>query len=207
MTSPSRYFVRLAGEVRGPFAVAQLAEMAEVGAVTPASEAAETREGPWIALEQVPEREIIFPARRVLEFKPTAFESLNTSEQPPVDLRETIAHANRLESVLEKRRAVSPAYRPPEPPPGPANEVESMVRDVAAREAQFAPPLPPPPKRKLSRHAKFVLALGVVGNAVLIALPSIYQARGDQLSMAIFSGWMVLFNIGIIYLYVMFRKV
>jgi hypothetical protein len=87
-------FVRLNGEVRGPFTPEQLGQLAEVGAITPETEASTTAGGPTVRLQEFPASAALFPGRLGSEAK--AFEMVNGPTGHPVELRELIAFANQM---------------------------------------------------------------------------------------------------------------
>lgn len=200
MNPASRYFVRVGPEVRGPYEVAQLRELAEVEVITPASGAAPTRDGPWAALATVAEAADIFPPRAQLSLAAAKFAP--TPDAPePVDLREVIARANQQERVL----------RPSHPPDleahfaakaaAPPNEIQAMVRDVQGREAQFAPPPPPAPPWRPSRRLVLIGTLAVIGNGMLAAILTWYEGWNHDLSIVITTGLVVVLNGGLLSAY------
>lgn len=72
-------FVRLNGEVRGPFTPEQLGQLAEVGAITPETEASTIAGGPSVRLKEFPACAALFPGRECLGSKAEAkaFETVN----------------------------------------------------------------------------------------------------------------------------------
>jgi hypothetical protein len=204
MSSTPPYFVHVGGEVRGPYGVEQLRELAEVGVVAVKTEAAVDRTGPWGALENHPACEVIFPARARLGFKATEIVVLNpkvTEEAAPVNVQEMIAAAE----VPGKMLKLSPQQAALEPPvekaPVAPNEVEEMVRAVREVEAKFAPPPPPPPPWRASGRLKLCGGLALLGNGVILAIPFFYGGWEDFWSMTIVKGWFVILNLGLLGLY------
>lgn len=207
--SPS-YFVRVGGEVRGPYNVGQLKELAEVGVISRTTDAAMERAGPWATLATHPEREEIFPARAGLGFKPTEFAVLNKPEVA------VAPHATEVQKGLASARGGARVLRPSHPPElaehlaekavAPPNEIELMVREVQALEAKFAPPPPPPKKWRPSGRLKLVGWLALLGNGVLVAIPVAYGAWGEFWTMIMFRGWFVIYNGALVVAYFLLPK-
>ena len=195
-------FVRIAGDVRGPYGVDQLRQLAEVEVITPATEAALSAAGPWARLETMIEVAAVFPPRAKLGFKPAEFAVDNRESAPEVNLRDLIASANgpsppAVAAGMGARIAAGDAEKKQKSP----NEVAEFVRDVQRREAQFAPPLPPPKPWRPSRRLKFCVVLALAGNATLAAIPAIYGALHDEMSMTLLAAWAVLYNGGVTMVY------
>jgi len=195
-------FVRIAGDVRGPYGVDQLRQLAEVEVIAPATEAAFSAAGPWARLETMVEVAVVFPPRAKLDFKPTEFAVENRDSAPEVNLRDLIASANgpsppAVAAGMGSRIAAADAAQKSVPP----NEVAEIVRDVGRREAQFAPPLPPPKPWRPSRRLKFCVVLAIAGNATLAAILTIYGAWHDEMSMTMLAAWAVLYNGGVTMVY------
>lgn len=196
------WFVRMGDEVRGPYAIAQLQQLAEVDVITPATEAAASSAGPWEKLEAMAVAAVVFPPRRNLGFKAAEFTVDNRSSAAPVDLRDVIAAANAPALPPGANRTIARVTAAESgKTPDAANEVSAMVREVGRKEAEFAPPPPPPKPRRPSRRLVFVGVLALLGNAVLVAIPVAYGALGDDLSMSIIRAWAVMFNGGLAVLY------
>ena len=173
--------------------------LAASGSIHADTEVAPAREGPWSLLITIPERAAVLPSGIALAEKPGFVPTQDSTV--PLRLDDVIASAVAPGRLLRSPEALAAeVYRAPRPGE-PANEVEAMVRDVQAREAQFAPPPPPPPKRKMSRRLMLVLTLAVCGNAVLGALPFIYDASSDEWSMLVFRGWFLIYNGGLVIVY------
>ncbi len=202
MNSSPRYFVRVGAEVRGPYDVAQLRQLAEVDVITPANEVASTREGPWQPAGALAQQAEIFPPRTEHAFRPTDFSVINDAATPPLDFRDIIAQAQVAGPVLRPSHPPDLAAHLAKKAAAEPNEVEAMVRAVQAREAQFAPPPPPPPKRPMKRKLLLVLVVGALGNLGVIAVPTLYRAWDDRMSMLIITGWFVVLNGGLVSLYV-----
>jgi len=201
-TAPQKIFVRIGGALRGPFAPAQLRELAEVAVITPATEAAGTPAGPWTRLEALPWSAPLFPRRAEIGFKPAAFEKANRDSAPPVDHRELIAHANRppppgaTERAAERQAAAGPdPARKIEAP----NEVLEMVQGVARREAELAPPPILQIKRRGRRRLVHYLVLLVAGNATLAAIPWYYGGPFDEFTAPVILSWFLFYNAGLAY--------
>lgn len=202
--------MRIGGEVRGPYGVGQLKDLAEVGVVAHATEAATERTGPWATLATHPERAKIFPARTELGFKATEFAVLNKPEAA------VAPHATEVQRELASVRGGARVLRPSHPPElaahlaekaaAPPNEIELMVREVQAIEAKFAPAPPPPKKWRPSERLKFIGALALLGNGVLVAIPVAYGAWGEFWTMIIFRGWFVIYNGALLVAYFLLPK-
>lgn len=91
----------------------------------------------------------------------------------------------------------------------PLNEIELMVREVNEVNAKFAGPPLPPPQRRMRANLKLVIALGVPGNGVLLAIPFYHGAREDFWGMhrTVLRGWFVIFNGGLVAVYFVLRRV
>jgi hypothetical protein len=212
MNATPKYFVRVGEEVRGPYDGAKLRELAEVGVVTTETEAAVARTGPWGTLAEHPERAAIFPERTQLGFKATEFAVINRkvteAEARPVEVQQMIAAAEVPGKILKLtagQAAVEPGKAKVEE--APPNEVELMVRAVNEVNAKFAGPPPPPPKRRMSSNLKLVLALAVLGNGVLLAIPFYYGAWEDFWGMLLVRAWFVIYNGGLVATYFVLRRV
>ncbi|MSU24724.1 MAG: DUF4339 domain-containing protein [Opitutus sp.] len=189
-------FVRVGEEIRGPYHLEQLRQLAEVEVLTPRTLASESAAGPWTPLSTMAENPTLFPPRPELNFKPTNFVSLNEKSAPLPDAREVIAFAHSAPLPASAREIV--VAKKSEAP----NEVLAMVREVEHQQAQFAPPPPPPPKWRPSRRLQLCVVLAVAGNATLAAIAVGYGALHDELSMMILSAWAVLYNGGVAVLFV-----
>lgn len=180
--------VRIGGEVRGPFRLAQLIELAEGGAITPATEAALAADGPWSPVQAWPECAQIFPPRAARGFKATEFTSVNRDSAPPVDHRDVIAWANRPPPP-----GVKPAIPTP-PKPEPVSEVAEMVREVARIDALRAKPEVITPRKNANRRLVHYFILAALGNGVLAGIMFHYDALSDEWSRMIIFGWAGLYN-------------
>jgi hypothetical protein len=202
MNSAPPLYVRVGPETRGPYGTGQLRELAEVGVVTPATEAAVALAGPWTPLGTAADALLVFPPRPVLGFKEREITRLNRDSTPPVELRDLIDPLNRPPSpgeaaALELARAsVRPAA---------LNEVERMVTEVNDKLRLLEPPLPPPPKWRPSSLQLLCALLLVSGNAALSSLRLFYDFADDT-SGAILLGWMGLFSAGVVVCYFSARK-
>lgn len=186
--------VRLGGEVRGPLRPAQLLELAEGGAITPATHAAASADGPWRPIQEWPECTTLFPPRPTLQFKAAAFETVNRHSTPPVDHRDLIAWAN-LPPPGGAAKTSGPAA-PAAPKPEPVNEVLEIVREVARIEAKYEKPMVFPTRRHQYRHLIHYLILAAIGTAGVVGIGFYYRPL-DPMSMSILSGWAVLYNGGL----------
>lgn len=194
MNSLPRYFVRVGNEVRGPYEVAQLRQLAEVEVIGPASDVAETREGPWQPAGALPRQAEIFPPRIEHAFKPTDFSVINDATTAPLDFRDLIDQAQVAGRVLRPSHPPDLAAHLAKKAAAEPNEVEAMVREVQAREAEFAPPPPPPPRWKPSRRLVLVVSLAIAGNGLLAAILTFYDAWNHPHSQVISAGLAVIFN-------------
>lgn len=204
MTSaPPTYFAQIRGEIRGPFTAAQLRDFAEAGVLVPGTPVAGARDGPWQRADALAERDVVFPPRVQLGFKPTAFTVVNKPDvAPAITTAEFIAAVQVSGPVLRPHRERETAAAAPPGPAEPPNEVQAMVNEVAAIEARLAPaPAAPPRARRFSTRARVVMALAVAGNAILAAIPTAYDAWGDEWAMLVFKAWFITYNgaLGIVY--------
>lgn len=206
MNSLPRYFVRVGEDVRGPYDVAQLRQLAEVDVISPANEVAGTREGPWQLAGALAQQAEIFPPRIEHAFKPTDFSVINDAASPPLDFRDIIAQAQVAGPVLRPSHPPDLAAHLAKKAAAEPNEIEAMVREVQARDAEFAPPPPPPPKWKPSRRLVLVVSLVILGNALLAAVLTFYRGWGDQLSIMISSGLAVIYHGGLLLIYYQLPK-
>lgn len=204
MNPTPSFFVRVGAEVRGPYDAGQLKELAEVGVISPATEAAVERVGPWETIAMHPERERIFPVRAELGFKATEFAVLNrklTEDAAPVNVQEMIAAAEVPGKILKPSPRQAAEAPPVEKAPVTPNEVEEMVRAVREVEAKFAPPPRPPPPWRPSGRLKVCVGLALLGNGGILAIPFFYGAWADLWSMTLVKGWFVICNGGLVALY------
>ena len=203
MNSGPRYFVQIEGQVNGPYRVEQLRELAVGAIIKPASLAAPTADGPWVALATLPEAAVIFPPRAAVGFKEGHFEAINERGGRGVDMNELLAAAQTEGPILR-----APGASPPADATKPAalNEVQQMVRSVQAKEAAFAPPLPLPRKPEMSRSFKWVLALSALLILTLGGIRLGYASRWDETSTLILMGWGVLGHVLLVGVYFLFRR-
>jgi hypothetical protein len=152
----------------------------------------------------------IFPERAPLGFKPTTFAVLNppaAADAAPMNVQEMIARAAVPGKILRPDRPAAIGAGPkPAAPEAEPNEVEAMVREVREAEAKFAPPPAPPPPWRPSGRLKVCAGLALLGNGVIWAIPLFYGSWDDLWSMAIVRGWFVIFNGGLVALYVNLPK-
>ena len=120
---PDPLFLRLTGEIRGPFGRKRLRELAETGVITPATEAAEQRDGPWQSVGDLPGGAELFPERARLQFKAREFERLNQNATPPVNHRVLVAAAQE-----RKAPSAATAQRP--------GDIEEILRLNREREKE-----------------------------------------------------------------------
>ncbi len=206
MNPVPRYFVRVGKEVRGPYDVAQLRQLAEVDVISPASEAAIAREGPWQPVGTLAQQAEIFPPRVEHAFKPTDFAVINDAATPPVDFRDIIAQAQVAGPVLRPSHPPDLAAHLAKKAAAEPNEIEAMVREVEARDAQFAPPPPPPPKWKPSRRFVLVMSMCVAGNGLIAGILTFYGGWNHNHSQVISTGLAVIFNGGLLLFYYQLPK-
>ena len=195
MNSPTRLYLRFAGEARGPYQLEQLLELVAGGVVNPTTEAAASAAGPWVRLETLAVGQTLFPPRPELRFKATEFEAVNRGSSPPVDHRDLIAWAN-LPPPMGAAKALEPVI-PAAPKPEPVNEVLEIVREVARVDLQHAKPLVFPSRRKMTRRFKHYLLMAAFGNGLLVAFTLGYDGWSDEWSRLIIMGWTGLFNAGL----------
>lgn len=201
-----RYFVRVADEVRGPYDVAQLRQLAEVDVITPANEVADTREGPWQRAGALAQQAEIFPPRTEHALKPTDFSVINDAATAPIDFRDIIAQAQVAGPVLRPSHPPDLAAHFAKKAAGEPNEVEAMVREVQARDAEFAPPPPPPPRWKPSRRLVLVVSLALAGNGLLAGILTYYDSWNHNHSQVISTGLAIIYNGWLMILYYQLPK-
>ena len=149
---PDILFLRLTGEIRGPFGRQRLRELAETGVITPATEAAEQRDGPWQSVGDLPGGAELFPERARLQFKAREFEHLNQSGTLPVDHRALIAAA---QGPKVPRAATAPAKRP--------GDIEEILRLNREREKEAGlDQLKPQPRRPNRRRRDYLFLMTAV---------------------------------------------
>ena len=130
-------------------------ELADGGAITPATEAATDPTGPWSPLQTLPQSGVFFPAPRQFQFKKREIEKANTPQSSPVDHHELIAAANRT---------------PPgtgAPIPAPPNDVVQILEGVARKQAAHEAPLEI--RRRSNRRLHDYLFLMIPLNALFVA--------------------------------------
>lgn len=199
MNASIAYYVRRGAAVEGPYDLDQLKQLATQRAITPETEAAPAKDGPWSLMITLPEKAKIFPA--AVGFAGGAKFTSTADSDTPIELDDVIASSATPGPVLRSRQELEADVYRPAKPATPENEVEAMVRGVQTREAEFAPPPPPPPKKKISRRLVLVLTLAVCGNAVLAVIPLMYGTVGDEWGVMILRGWFLLFNGGLVAVY------
>ncbi len=205
MANPeSQLFVRIAGETRGPYNLSQLQQLAQVAVVLPATPASLAASGPWLTLGDLEQAGLIFSARTKLNFK-------NAPAEPPtaeLPLEHTRDWAELAERPLRPMVAAALARLPAATSRTALenNEILQMVTAVAELEADHAPALPRRKKRGLSTTFKVLFCAAVMGDLVLYAIPAHYDSLHDSLSMMIIGGWAVLYNGGMVYLYVLISR-
>lgn len=205
MNPSIRYFVRFGGEDRGPFDVARLRQLADVGTITSQTEAAERSDGPWVRLAALPAHDEIFVSRPKMAFGEAKF--VATPDAPDaVDLREVIAASNNLERVLRPSHPPDLAAHLAAKAAAAPNEIEAMVRDVQAREAQFSAPPPPPRRWRPKRNLMLIVTLAVLGNGLLAAIMTYYEGWNHDASTFSATGLVAFFNVGLLAWYHMLPK-
>jgi hypothetical protein len=195
MEPPRPYFVRIAGQVRGPIGVEQLREMGTIDVVTPETEIASSAEGPWVRLATLAICPEVFPARRAIAFKAAQFEAISLGAAPPMDPQQAIEQALHSPAALRGRELfVPPHLARRQLDSDPLNDVQEMVLEVGRRVAANAPEvvLPLPPSR-LPRWPWFA-ALSVVGSIAIMCIPFLYDRKYDVMSTSILGCWTVMFN-------------
>lgn len=197
------HFVRIAGAVRGPLTSEDLCDLAGAGLVTRESAIAPSADGPWAALATREVCAVVFPPRRVLGFKATEFEQLNRSTAPVVDVDEAIERANRPAPALRGREViVAPLGKLGTREGEPLNDVQQIVQEVGRKVAENAPPVElPPPVVPFPRWR-----WSVVGSAGFMSIPLLYGRPYDGMSVTILAGWAVLFNVLLLGLMIVDRK-
>lgn len=146
MPQPAEVFLRLNQEVRGPFGLKLLTELARSGVITPDTEASANAGGPWIPIDMLGDYAAIFPIRPETRFKAAVFENANRSSALPVDHRAIIAAANRPSAPHEDVQP-SRSTRVGRP-----NDVEEILRENTRMLARAEKPLdltPRPNRRRL----------------------------------------------------------
>jgi len=204
MTRAPTYFARIGEDVRGPFTPVQLRDFAEAGVISRETEVAGSRSGPWLKADALAEREIVFPPAVQFGFRATNYQVLNQGGGAPLPGVDDFLTAAKVDGpVLRPRRDEAAfAVATTTKPTAPLNEVQAMVNEVNAVEARLAPPpAPPRRKRRLSTRLRIVLTLAVLGNAVLAAIPIVYNALGDPWSMLVFKAWFITYNGAMVIVY------
>lgn len=193
--APAPLYLRLAGEIRGPFALAQLRALVDGGAATPDTASAADPAGPWAPLKTLPVAATLFPPPPAFRFKAAEFEIRNRDTSAPLDVQGFIAAAN----LPPPASAPAAAVPPPSAAPTPPNEVEQMVHAVAARTAAHTPPEQAAPfarrHRRSLRQVRNFLVVAVTGDAILAALALAYGRLDDGQSLQIWIGWGCLFTV------------
>lgn len=196
MDTSRRHYVRIAGEVRGPVGIEQLRDLGSVDVITPESVVAPSAAGPWTPIAQLPICAEVFPARRVLGFKPVEFEEINRDAAPAMNPEQAILQANRIPPSFRGREVlVTPQALRGTPAGEPPNEVQAMVQEVGRKIAEFAPPAPPPPRRPRFPRWRWYVIPSVVGTAGIMSIPLLYDRQYDPTSVSILLGWTALFNL------------
>lgn len=201
------HFVRIAGAVRGPLTSEDLCDLASAGLVTRESEIAPGAAGPWAALATQAVCAVVFPPRRVLGFKATEFEEVNRSAAPPVDLKEVIERANRPAPALRGREVtVAPLGKLGTREGEPLNDVQQIVQEVGRKVAENAPPIALPGPVVAFPRWRWFAGAALLGSAGFMSIPLLYGRPYDGMSVAILSGWVVLFNALLLGLMMLDRK-
>ena len=123
-------FVRLNGEVRGPFTPEQLGRLGEVGAITAETEVSTSAAGPLVRLQEFPAGAALLSG--CLGSEANAFETVNGPTGHPVELRELIAFANQM-PAQSGGVAVPIVPRP--------NDVLDILLENARVQAQYEKPV------------------------------------------------------------------
>jgi hypothetical protein len=194
-------YLRIDREVRGPCDRAMIQRLIESEVITHDTEAALAATGPWVRLESFAEVAAWLPPKKVLGFKAREFAAINSGDAPPLEVSALTAPAKTEGRILRPSHPAELAAPLSAKPAATPNEVEVMVREVERIEALHAPPPPPPKKWRPSRRLKLVVALAVIGNALLVAIPVGYGAWGEMWTMLIWRGWVLLFNAGLVAVY------
>jgi hypothetical protein len=187
MSQQAAIFLRLDQEVRGPYGLEVLLELAQNRLITPDTEASLDATGPWIPIETLGDFAKIFPVRRQYRFKKPSFKNANRSPHPPVDHREIIAAANR--PVLS-RSAVQPLKSTGTSPP---NDVEALLRENARLRSRLENilDLKPRPNR---RRLDYIITMLVFNGFFIWRL---IEGRGSPTSLMFGLGGIVAVSAGI----------
>jgi len=201
MDSKRVFYVRISGELRGPVGVEQLRDLADVEVITPDTTVARSPDGPWEPLATLAICPEVFPARRVLGFKAAEFETINRESAPGMDPKEVIEQAHKVPESFRGREVVVTPQVVRGPREGdPPNDVQEMVLEVGRRVAANAPVvlLPSPPPRY--PRWRWFLALAITGSTGIWCIPLLYDGRYDETSITILAGWVVLYDMFLLYL-------
>jgi len=150
-------YVRLQGEVRGPFGAERLAELAQAEVVTPATDAAPAADGPWAPLGGREDCAALFPARPAVRFRAKDFTPVNRPAGAPVDVADWFATA----------RGPDAPRTPPEAPAVSADLRAILEVNRARERAAGLDHLPPPPPRPNRRRRDYCLIV-IGGNLVIL---------------------------------------
>jgi hypothetical protein len=183
MPAPLPHFVRLNGEIRGPFTPEQLGQLAEVGAITPDTEASTTAGGPSVRLEEFPACAALFPWRERPGSKAGSktFEMVNGPTGQPVELRELVAIANRPPPSTDSM---------PVPMIPQSDEVVGILRDNERVQAQYEKPMDL--ARRPNRRLQDYLILMTVVNGFFVG--AIILTRGSSIVLGFSIGGIAVFS-------------
>jgi hypothetical protein len=187
MSQPTVLFLRLDQRIRGPFTPELLAELAQSGVITPATDASPDATGPWMPLQTLGDYAGMFPPRPAFQFRTKPFEHVNHASDPAVDLRTIIAAANRPPPPPATADSPRPAKAPPH------IDVAEILRENARIQACFEKPVdltPRPNRRRLD-----YLILMIVVNGFLVW--RLIAGWGNPVTMLYSVSGLIVFSVGI----------
>ena len=156
---PSLY-LRLGGRARGPLYVEQLRELAAAGTITPATEACADADGPWMPLQALPVRVLLFTDGAPL--KMPEFERANLASSPPIDHRDLIVAAHRPMTF----GPVDPQLPRPAPA-SPEHDIHELLKGNLRKEkARGLHKLAPLLRRRSRRRRDYLILLSVIGAVI-----------------------------------------
>ena len=160
MEPPHPVLIRWQGKPVGPFSLEQLRELSASGAVTAATEVAPDTDGPWARLDTLPLGAVLFPPAPTVAFKVPDYARANHAAQPPIDLNDLIAAANR--PLAAPPGAAAPAPAAPASAPHDVHSVLKFNYELDRKRGHFKVPAVLA-RRSRRRRDYFLLLFGIGG--------------------------------------------